>query len=97
MVFLFSCARKPGGVTLHSSHKRSAEAKQNNRDSCVIQISALNLSEDMSSLSTKNDEIFVFIYDYSDTNELKAPLVSKKVVFDKKTLLSAFLYVNKIT
>ena len=51
-----------------------------------LKITALNLSEDMSRLSTKNDEVFVFIYDYSDTNELKAPLVSTKLIFDKDNL-----------
>lgn len=49
----------------------------------TLSITALNLSEDMSTLSTKNDEIFVFIYDYSDTNKLKSPLVSTKLIFDK--------------
>lgn len=49
----------------------------------TLTITALDLSEDMSRLSTKNDEVFLFIYDYSDTNSLSAPLVSVKHIFDK--------------
>lgn len=49
----------------------------------LLSITAIDLSEDMSRLSTKNDEVFLFIYDYSDTNSLSAPLVSVKHVFDK--------------
>lgn len=61
----------------------------------TLSITAINLSEDMSTLSTKNDEIFVFIYDYSDTNELNAPLVSRKFIFYKDYMEHSFSIPNK--
>ena len=64
-------------------------------DSSTLSITAINLSEDMSTLSTKNDELFVFIYDYSDTNELKAPLVSRKFIFYKDYMDHSFSVPNK--
>ena len=78
VLLTLSCVRKPSEV---SFPKKADEINKVVADRLVI--SAINLSEDMSTLSTKNDEIFLFIYDYSDTNTLKAPLVCEKIIFDK--------------
>ena len=74
----------------------SADEQQNEvLQTDTLIISAINLSEDMSSLSTKNDEVFVFIYEYLDTNELKAPLVSKKLIFDKNNPTHKLVFPKK--
>lgn len=51
-------------------------------DSVKIKINAVNLSEDMSTLSSKNDELLLIIYDYSDTSRLYHPIVSEFFVLD---------------
>jgi hypothetical protein len=48
-----------------------------------IIMSSTNLSEDMSTLSTNNDELSLLIYEFSDSTIVGAPLVSRYTVFDK--------------
>ena len=49
-----------------------------------IVINAIDLSEDLSRFSTKNDEILVLIYALKDSSSLQAPLLSSKHFFDAK-------------
>ncbi len=54
-------------------------------DSITITINALNLSEDMSkTLSTKNDELLIFIYENKEDGSLDAPLVYQTMLLDLK-------------
>ena len=48
-------------------------------DTLEIQITAANLSEDMSLFSTMNDEVMIFVYQQEDSL-LNAPLVAKEFV-----------------
>ena len=75
----FSCVKVSSEIESIYLGKKNATASQFD----TLTINAINLSEDMSRLSTKNDEVFLFIYDYSDTSELSTPLVSKKLIFDE--------------
>ena len=74
----FSCCTGKKKLFIQNS------AKNNFAQQDTLSITAHNLSEDMSTLSTKNDEILVFIYDYSDTNKLVEPIFSKKLIFDEE-------------
>jgi hypothetical protein len=51
-------------------------------DSLKIQIEAVNLSEDMSTLSSKNDELLLILYDFSDTSKLYNPILSEFFILD---------------
>jgi hypothetical protein len=93
---LGSCTTKKNNGNLVYPPLSSADNEQKGLfQTQTLFINALNLSEDMSVLSTKNDEIFVFIYDYSDTNELEAPLVSTKLLFDKNRMNHNISYPKK--
>ncbi|MTI40859.1 hypothetical protein [Fulvivirga lutimaris] len=52
-------------------------------DSISITISAINLSEDLSVISTKNDELFILIYELKDTIALGEPVLQKQFNVDK--------------
>jgi hypothetical protein len=51
-------------------------------DSLQLTIQALNLSEDMSTLSSKNDEVLVLIYPFVDTTKLPPPIAAEYFVLD---------------
>jgi len=51
-------------------------------DSVTLIIHGLNLSEDMSTLSSRNDEILLLIYDYSDSSKVQAPTTLEYFVLD---------------
>ncbi|GAB5524928.1 MAG: hypothetical protein Roseis2KO_28000 [Roseivirga sp.] len=52
-------------------------------DSLTITINGLNLSEDMSkTLSTKNDELLIFIYENKENGTLDAPLLHQTMLLD---------------
>lgn len=54
-------------------------------DSLTITIDALNLSEDLSkTLSTKNDELLIFIYENKEDGSLDAPLIHHAMLLDLK-------------
>ena len=59
-------------------------------DSLFITLRGIDLSEDMSRLSTKNDEILVLIYNYMDSLELNGPLVHKKLTFARTGASKSF-------
>ncbi len=52
-----------------------------------ISINAIDLSEDMSLLSTKNDEVLILIYTFTNSGVLDSPVLSKELVFDKRIRL----------
>jgi hypothetical protein len=54
-------------------------------DTLSLEINAINLSEDMSVVSTKNDEILILLYEKSDSTTLSKPLFSKQLIFDQKS------------
>ena len=56
---------------------------QNKGDSVRITLTANNLSEDKSLLSTKNDEIIVQVYRASKDSILEAPIIYKDLIFDE--------------
>ncbi|MEQ8241813.1 hypothetical protein [Fulvivirga sp.] len=59
------------------------EAKFQFGDSISIKISAINLSEDLSVISTKNDELLILIYELKDTAALSEPVLQKQFNVDK--------------
>lgn len=64
---------------------RSAESvKRSNKDTIQIAIKALDLTEDMSSLSSGNDEVLLLIYELKTENPLGESLCS-----DQKVLSSS--------
>lgn len=52
------------------------------RDSVSVSINAVNLSEDMSTLSSKNDELLLLIYTFDDTTKLNQPILTAYFVLD---------------
>lgn len=62
----------------------------NPSDSLKITVNGVNLSEDMSTLSSRNDEILVLLYSFDDTLKLREPILSEYFVLDsanrKKTM-----------
>lgn len=53
-----------------------------NQDSLSVTITGVNLSEDMSTLSSKNDELLLLLYSFDDTIRLKEPLMTEYFVLD---------------
>lgn len=49
-------------------------------DSISLQVRALSLSEDMSLLSSKNDELLILLYEWEDTGSMQAPLAQWSLV-----------------
>ncbi|MEN8927351.1 MAG: hypothetical protein ABF242_07660 [Flavobacteriales bacterium] len=95
-LILLSCATtKTRDINLFPPLSAKDNEQKGLYQSRNLSITGLNLSEDMSSLSTKNDEIFLFIYEYSDTNKLTSPLVTSKLVFNKKNLKQNVSIPNK--
>jgi len=47
-----------------------------------VRVDGLNLSEDMSSVSTKNDEVLLLIYKSEDSVKLGEPIFKKYLLFD---------------
>ncbi len=56
-------------------------------DSITIKVESLDLSEDMSRLSSKNDEIMIILYEVSDSEHLNAPIFFRSTVLDAKNRL----------
>jgi len=86
-VFFFlaiSCLKKPSTSKVMVSEGESDKIDYVTTEYDSLTITAIDLSENMSRLSTKNDEVFVFIYDYSNTNQLSEPLISCKLIFDNQ-------------
>lgn len=56
-------------------------------------VEALNMSEDMSVLSTNNDEILLLLYVEPDSlTELSKPLLIKQLLFDENNLKKRFVF-----
>jgi hypothetical protein len=51
-------------------------------DSLLLSLNGINLSEDMSTLSSKNDEVLVLLYSFDDTLTLEDPLFSEYLILD---------------
>ena len=49
-------------------------------DSISVSINALNLSEDMSRISTKNDALYLLVYTWKDSSDLSEPLLHMSCV-----------------
>lgn len=52
------------------------------QDSLFVTITGVNLSEDMSTLSSKNDELLLLLYSFDDTLSLNEPLMTEYFVLD---------------
>ena len=62
------------------------------QDSISLSIEAIDLSEDMSVLSTKNDEILLLIFEQQDSMELSESLLSKRLKFDENKRFRQFTF-----
>lgn len=80
--FLIACH---GTRKLTTTSTSVNEVKLSRTDSLNLFIEAINLSEDMSRFSTKNDEILVLIYELRDALALDQYLFSKQLILDEKT------------
>ncbi|MCX6294601.1 MAG: hypothetical protein NTX97_00815 [Bacteroidetes bacterium] len=61
-------------------------------DSLTIIISSTNLSEDVSTLSSNDDEISIFIYPYNDSSISTPPLISNQFIFKKNKMSETIYY-----
>lgn len=78
VIFLcLGCKVSPIPITSHSE-PTSLISKQ---DSVFITLHAINLSEDLSRLSSGNDEILLLIYQCLDTTILDYPVFSEQLLF----------------
>lgn len=59
-----------------------------NRLTCII--TAINLSEDMSIISSKNDEIYYIIYQQNDSSKIPFSLYTFSTVFDQNHQIDSF-------
>jgi hypothetical protein len=86
LFFIFSLLLLSGCRIQHAViHKNTGntEAPLSATQPLKIIISSTNLSEDMSTLSTNNDELTLLIYQFSDSTITGLPLASRYTVFDK--------------
>ncbi len=73
------------------------KAINSSEDTLTITVHAINLSEDMSTLSSKNDEVLLLIYSFDDTIKLNTPLLNEYFVMDsinRKKEMSFFVSYN---
>lgn len=84
----FSCQ-----TTKQTNNNKTVSQKLS--DSLSIIITATNLSEDMSTLSSNDDELALFLYSYKDSIVHELPLFSDYFVLNK-TKMSDTLYFNGI-
>lgn len=73
-----------GTRNIPSPLKESKELQLGAKDSLRIIVDAIDLSEDMSRLSTKNDELLILIYELQDSLILDQFLFSKELKLDEK-------------
>ncbi len=79
----------PVGCKLRSTIDETSENHLRSGDSTLVcSIEALNLSEDMSVTSSKNDEVYFFIYD--DVSKSKLSTYRFNGVFDKDQTMHSF-------
>ncbi|MCE7997001.1 MAG: hypothetical protein HEP71_33895 [Roseivirga sp.] len=87
---LGACASSP---SLSQGVTGNLEPLKAPADSLTITIDALDLSEDMSKiLSTKNDELLIFIYENKADGSLEAPLLQHTMVLDLNHKKKAFTW-----
>lgn len=63
-------------------------------DTCRVVLEAVNLSEDMSTLSSKNDELLVLLYDYTDTTKISTPMLNEFFVLDSTVRTKTMTFVT---
>ncbi len=84
LIFFFSCKSSP----FLTSNKIVIDKEiSSNNDSYNILFEAKDLSENMSRLSSKNDELLFIIYKYEQQGDLKEPLFFEKFVLDENDSL----------
>lgn len=84
LMLSFTLASCSGTRNLTTSSTPVKEVELLATDSLKLTIKAINLSEDMSRLSTKNDEILILLYELKDSLELDQFLFSKQLKLDEK-------------
>ena len=92
-LFNFSCTISKENRS--STTKQKASTTIYNSDSLSITINATNLSEDMSSLSSNDDELALFLYSYKDSLISELPIFSHYFVLNK-TNMSDTLHFKKV-
>ena len=84
LTLTFCLAACSGTKHLTTTSTKVKEVELLATDSLYLSIEAINLSEDMSRLSTKNDEILILIYELKDSLELDQFLYNKHLKLDDK-------------
>jgi hypothetical protein len=92
---LVSCASTRKHPVFESSPKQET-AKSSVSDSIQLIIHSSNLSEDMSTLSSNDDEVAVFIYNYSDSTITSKPVFSSYFILNKKKMSDTLNYTNNV-
>ena len=83
-IFILSSCKTTSNHIVENTTKESRETIKTNDRILKLIISSDDLSEDMSRLSSKNDEILLLFYKISDNPILDSPTHMEKFVFDKK-------------
>jgi hypothetical protein len=97
LFFIFaSCSGKRDNAIYRSANKKEV-TKAVLSDSVQLIVSSTNLSEDMSSLSSNDDEVAVFIYNYSDSAITSKPVFSDYFILNKNKMSYTIQYTDKIT
>lgn len=75
---------------------RQEPAKIALADSVQLIVQSTNLSEDMSTLSSNDDELVIFIYNYSDSTITSKPIFSSYFILNKNKMCDTIHYADKI-
>ncbi|MGZ4056903.1 MAG: hypothetical protein ACXVPU_03955 [Bacteroidia bacterium] len=97
LFFIFvSCGNVKNNFSVSNKAKNQIQ-KTVLSDSVDLIIQSTNLSEDMSTVSSNDDEILVLIYNYSDSTITGKPILSKYFVLNKNKMSDTIHYADKIT
>jgi hypothetical protein len=88
LLFAFSCKSSSTIPSTINTLKNHSSLTHTSIPELTIKTN--NLSEDMSSISSKNDEIQIFIFDYSDTSSLRPSIFHQAILFDSTHLNYTF-------
>ena len=69
-------------ISQNTSTTKYSNDRPDSDDLIHFEIEAIDLSEDMSRLSTKNDEVILFVYEFTQNKELNQPLYVEKFILD---------------
>ena len=96
LLIFISCAGAKQNF-IHKSDAKNGETKTTLSESVQLIVRSTNLSEDMSTLSSNDDEVAVFIYNYSDSTITAPPVFSAYFILNKNKMSDTLHYADKIS